>query len=251
MSEGPNRFYNSLNDAASLSERDLVGYFLYYLTLEAGQEFGTATAINECFIACDLTPPTRTARYLSEGVQTKKYVKAIRGYKLQRHHRDELATRLGAERIVVQASAELRRLEHSVNPGSAREFLKETIDCFQAGANRATVVMCWILVLDHLIDYTVQHHLPAFNLVLAANKDKRIKVSSITTRDDFAEIPEGRLIELLRSANVISSDVRKILDTKLGTRNSSAHPSGVVIKRTKVIDFVEDLLENVVLKYKI
>jgi len=56
-----------------------------------------------------------------------------------------------------------------------------------------------------------------------------------------------------RSADVISNDVRKILDEKLGTRNSSAHPSAIAIaiKRSKVIAFVEDLVENVVLKYKV
>ncbi len=94
-------------------------------------------------------------------------------------------------------------------------------------------------------------HLTEFNKVLAANTDKRVKVSSVSVRDDFADIPAGKLIEFLRSAGVISNDVRKILDEKLGTRNSSAHPSAIAIKRSKVIAFVEDLVENVVLKYKV
>jgi hypothetical protein len=78
-----------------------------------------------------------------------------------------------------------------------------------------------------------------------------VKVTRIRTRDDFTEIPEGKFIELLRSAGIISNDVRKILDEKLGTRNSSAHPSGVSIKPSKVIEFVDDLVENVVLKYAV
>lgn len=60
---------------------------------------------------------------------------------------------------------------------------------------------------------------------------------------------ESKFIDLCRVAKIISNDVRKILDQKLGTRNSSAHPSGVTINKSKVIDFVEDLVDNVVLKY--
>ena len=73
----------------------------------------------------------------------------------------------------------------------------------------------------------------------------------IQNRDDFGEIPEGKFIELLRAGNIISNDVRKILEEKLGTRNSCAHPSGISIKPSKVIEFIDDLVANVVLKYKI
>jgi hypothetical protein len=115
--------------------------------------------------------------------------------------------------------------------------------------NRATIVMCWILVQDHLIDLVLQKHLAEFNACLALVKDRRVKVSTVTVRDDFGDIPEGKFIELLRSSKIISNDVRKILDEKLGTRNSCAHASGIIVKPSKVIDFVSDLIENVILKY--
>jgi len=41
------------------------------------------------------------------------------------------------------------------------------------------------------------------------------------------------------------------LEQKLDTRNSCAHPSGITVNKSKVIDFVEDLVENVVVKYAI
>jgi hypothetical protein len=251
MSAGANRFYSSIQDAEKLQPKELVGLFAYYLTVEAGKNSASAKHIDDCFTACDLTTPSRTASYLSEGVGEKKFVKAERGYKLQRHYREELAKMLGTGRVLVQTNAELRKLEARLPEGSTKNFLKETIDCFEAGANRATIVMCWILALDHLIDYVMQSHLPAFNTVLAANTNKRVKTSKVTTRDDFADIPEGMLIEFLRSAGVISADVRKLLDEKLGIRNSSAHPSAIIIKKSKVIEFVDDLVENVILKYKV
>ena len=251
MNEGASRFYSSVNGAEKLPPKELVGLFAYYLTVEAGDESASAKSIDDCFTACELTPPSRTASHLSEGVREKKFVKADRGYRLQRHYREELSKMLGAERVVVQTSAELRKLEGRLSAGSTKSFLKETIDCFEAGANRATIVMCWILTLDHLIDHVLKSHLPSFNAVLSTNTNKRVKTSSVATHDDFADIPEGMLIEFLRSAGVISPDVKKLLEEKLGIRNSSAHPSAIVIKRSKVIEFVDDLVENVILKYKV
>lgn len=251
MSAGASRFYNSIENAAAHDDKHLVGLFAYYLTVEAGEASATAKSINECFVACDLTSPTRTAAYLSEGVRDNRFVKADPGYKLQRHYREELSRMLGAETVVAQTSVDLRKLEGRLSPGSAKDFLKETIDCFEAGANRATIVMCWILAVDHLISFVLKHHLVAFNTVLAANNDRTVKVKNVSSRDDFSDIPEGKFIEFLRSSGVISPDVRKILVEKLGIRNSSAHPSAIAIKRSKVIEFVDDLIENIVLKYKI
>lgn len=253
MIEGASRFLNAIDDAAGLKQTDLIDLFVYYLTVEQGKNAATATAIDECFKACDLTAPARIAPYLSEGIKTKpqKFIKVDGGYKLQRHFCETLSRRLGADRVAIQTSVELRRLEAKLKPGANKLFLKETIDCFEAGADRATIVMCWILILDHLYDLVLKRHLADFNSKLAAVTDKQVKIPSVSSRDDFGEIREKKFIELLRSANIISNDVRKILDEKLGTRNSCAHPSGVVIRRSKVIDFVEDLVENILLKYPI
>jgi hypothetical protein len=219
--------------------------------VERGDSVVTAKAIDDCFRACDLAVPTRTARYLSEMVlKGRKFVKsADGGYRLERSFCDKLKLQLGVETVVKETSAELRSLESKLPNGSKKSFLSETIDCFEVGAYRASVLMCWLLTLDHLQECVLKHHLIPFNEALAKVTDKRVKVTAVRTQDDFSDIPEGKFIELLRSAGVISNDVRKILDEKLGTRNSSAHPSGVIIKRSKAIDFIDDLVENVLLKY--
>lgn len=253
MTDSVNRFYNSIESANSQSQSSLIDFFVYFLTVELGQEVATAKEVDQCFTDCDLTPPRATSSRLSEGLRTKpqKYVKAGNGYKLQRHMREALSKKLGAETTISQTSATLRSLEHKVPPGAAKEFLAETLDCFEFGANRATIVMAWILAVNHLYDYILKHRLAEFNAALAKNTDKRVKVSAINQRDDFSDIPESKFIEFCRSARILSNDVRKILEQKLDIRNSCAHPSGLKINRTKVIDFVEDLVENVVLKFKL
>lgn len=247
------RFYKAIDNASDLRSSDLIGYFTYYLTVEAADAAATPAAVNRCFQECDLPMPANTSAHFSKNLRgtRPKFVKVSNGYRLHRSYRDEIAKNLGADRAVIQVSAELRKLEAKLSVGQEKGFLKELIDCFEAGANRATIIMCWILALDHLYDFVQANHLTAFNAVLAKNTDKRVRVTSIQHRDDFSEIPEGKFIEFLRSSNVISNDVRKILDEKLGTRNSSAHPSGISIKPSKVIEFVDDLIENVVLKYPI
>ena len=251
MTIAVNRFYNAIKDSKSLKPTDLVGYFAYFLTMENEQSVAATAVIDDCFRACDLSPPKNTSAHLSGAMNGKnaKFVKAAGGYRLQRAYRDQIASELGVSASVIQTSAELRKLESKLPSGAEKGFLKELIDCFEIGANRAAIVMCWILVLDHLYEYVLKHHRADFDAVLAKNADKRVRVTQIQGRDDFGDIPEGKFIEFLRSAGVISNDVRKILDEKLGIRNSSAHPSAVAIKPSKVVEFIDDLIENVVLKY--
>ena len=163
--------------------------------------------------------------------------------------REALSRKLGAETVTAQTSATLRGLEHKLPAGANKEFLKEAIDCFEIGANRAAITMAWILAVDHLFAYILAHKLSDFNAALA--QDKGVKINAVSQRDDFNEIKEIKFIEICRASGVISNDIRKILDQKLGTRNSCAHPSGVTVNKSKVIDFIEDLVDNVILKFTV
>ena len=251
MTVAINRFYNSIENPAKLSQTALIELFIYHLTVEAGQDSATPKQVSDCFIACDLPAPKSVSARLSEGLRTKpaKFIKANRGYKLQRHLREALSEKVGAEKLTAKASTTLRELEHRVREGVRKEFLSETIDCFEAGANRATITMAWILAVDHLFTHILKRKRAEFNAALA--KDRGVRLNAISQRDDFTDMKESKFIEICRAAKIISNDVRKILDTSLGIRNSCAHPSGIRVTDTKVVAFVEDLVENVVLKYKV
>jgi hypothetical protein len=148
----------------------------------------------------------------------------------------------------VQAS--LEKLVGRLSDTAERRFLAEALACVQVGAKRAAVVMVWLLAVDHLQRYVLAHRLTEFNQALAKRTDH--KGLQISTIDDFTEIRnEHSLIEVLRAAHVITNDVRKILDEKLGFRNSCAHPADIEIPDAKVASSIEDLVENVVLKYPI
>ena len=144
----------------------------------------------------------------------------------------------------------LQRVIARVTDPQRKDFLAEAISCLGVGARRATVVLTWVAALDHLHEYVLIHQLASFNAALGRRSD-RLSKFVVAARDDFGEMKESVFIEVCRSANVITADVRKILDEKLGFRNSCAHPSSISIGDSKVVSFIEDLVDNVIAKFTI
>lgn len=242
------RFFNAVPNASSESERNVVSYFLYYLTVEQGAQEATAPDIARCFSECDLAVPKRLSSYLSEGATARppRYIRARNGYRLQRHFADEISGKLGPQKAVQQTSAELRSLEGMFTDTATKSYLAEAIDCFEAGASRAAVIMIWILTVDHFTNYVFDKKLTEFNISLAKNPGKISKIGAI---EDFQDLKEEKIIEVARSARIITNDVRKVLIEGLGTRNSAAHPSDVKIAPSKAISVIEDLVTNVIKKF--
>lgn len=142
----------------------------------------------------------------------------------------------------------LTALVGKVSGDAEQQFLAEAIACLEVKAKRATVVMVWLMTLDHLQRYVLAHRLQEFNAAWAARND--CKGRRIVAQDDFLEVKdESTLVEILRSAEIITKDVRRILDEKLGFRNTCAHPNDIVIPESKVSAAIEDLVYNVILKY--
>ncbi len=142
----------------------------------------------------------------------------------------------------------LTALVGKISGDAEQRFLAEAIACLEVDARRAAVVMVWLMTLDHLQRYVLAHKLQDFNTAWAARGDYR--GHPIVSQDDFPEVrDESAFIEILRSAKIITKDIKRILDEKLGFRNTCAHPNDIVIPDSKVLAAIEDLVYNVVLKY--
>jgi hypothetical protein len=232
----------------------LIDYFLYFLTVIEKKRAATPAEVKLCFELSRLQKYSNIASYLSRySKKTKskpaKFIKTREGYSLERNREVELQKTLHAGPSRIETSHLLRGLLTKLVDPHERSFLQEAIDCYEIGARRGAIVLVWILTVHHLYQYILKHELTAFNVALGADKDKRIKITIVNKIDDFSEIPEGKFIELARVAKIISNDVRKILETKLGIRNSSAHPSAITISEVKATDFIIDLVENVIHKF--
>lgn len=252
MTHSAARFYQAIKSSLK-RETDLPDFFIYHLTVDLNEPQATTKAIRECYEACDLSPPSWLPSILSTGLKSKpkRFIKRTTGYRLESGNRDRISAIVGVQTPSVQTSAALNRLEALVPDGPKREFLHETIDCFNVGANRAALIMCWNLTLHHLQEYVFTKHLGAFNTVLAANTDRRVKVTSVSKLDDFTDMPESKFIEFCRTAKVITAGLHNKLKNRLDERNSAAHPSGVKTPPKLAEAFIEDLVENVIQKFAI
>jgi len=229
--------------------KEQVDYFAYFLTAEENMDNFTAKQVQDCFDVLSLKQYARTASYLSENVGKKdgRYVKSNSGYRLERSVYDEIKQRVNNEPKKVQVSQQLTDLISKIKDSQEKSFLIEALNCYRVEAYRATIIMVWILAIDHFQKYIFGQKLNDFNTALAKNPDK--KVQKIVNYDDFSDLSESKFIEVSRSANIITNDIRKILDEKLGIRNSAAHPSSIVFAGHKTTEFALDIINNILLKY--
>ena len=242
-------FVDRFEDFSKWDGKKQVDYFAYFLTAGVDDSSFTAKQIKDCYSSLSLKPYARAAVYLSESVGNKKgrYVKSSTGYRLERSVKDAIKGITDNEPKKIQVSNDLKALALKLSDPHEKAFLDEAIRCYQVEAFRATIVMVWTLTIEHVRKYVYKRKLSAFNAAVLAHSDKKMK--QVVNYDDFADFQESRFIELLRSAGIISNDVRKILDDKLGIRNSAGHPSRITFSGHKTTEFALDLIDNVLLKY--
>jgi hypothetical protein len=248
------RFLHQIPDFDAKKSADLIDYFVYFLTVIQDRDAATPTDIDSCFTDAKLHKYSNVGVYLWRNAPSKckknpKFIRRGSGFILERVYESKLKATLDTSPGKINTSIILRDLVSRLTNNNEQTFLQEAIDCYEVSAIRASIVMVWILTMYHLYDFVLRNKLHEFNTALKSNTDKRVKISKVNHLDDFAEIPESKFIEFARSAKIISNDVRKILDIKLGIRNTSAHPSGVTISDVKATDFITDLVQNVILKY--
>lgn len=244
------KFAAKFDDFSQWAHTKQVDYVAYFLITEAGQASVTAINILDALDTLDLKPYKRTSAYLSENAssRTGKYVKVkAGGYRLVQSKFNEIDKLVKQEPVKVAVDAKLADLIDKVPDGSEKDFLLEATNCYRIEAYRAFIILVWIVAMDHVQKYIFANKLAEFNIAIAKSSDKKLK--PIVNYDDFSEIKEVKFIELARSANAISNDVRKIMEEKLGIRNSAAHPSGIKFSGHKATEYALDLIDNILLKY--
>lgn len=243
-------FVGNFDDFSKWSPKKQTDYVAYYLLAVQSADAVTARAIAEATHILGLKPYGRLPQYLSESAGSKQgsYIKATGGgYRLEHGALQSISKEVNNEPTKISVSVKLTELVAKVNDPVESNFLQEAINCHRIKSHRAAIILVWMVTMYHLQNYIFTNRLTEFNAALAKNPEK--KMSKVVSFDDFSDIGESKQIELARSAGAISNDVRKILDEKLGVRNSAAHPSGVVFSEHKATEFALDLISNVLLKY--
>jgi hypothetical protein len=168
-----------------------------------------------------------------------------RKFNLHYRVRDKLDKQLQTSPRAAAIHELLKTLPAKIPIAEEKEYLIETLKCYQIGANRAAIVMAWNLAFSHLCNFILkdQNKLAAFNQEL----QKIPKARPIAAYDDYSRLKESIILDICNSAKVISKNHYTILKDKLNRRNIAAHPSAVIITRIDTEQYIVDVINNLVL----
>ncbi len=247
----PEDFVTTVPRFSKLNYADQIKRFCWYLSTHRNKARFSGADISKCFDDASCPKPTSVSSFLASLAKQKPafLVKHGSNYSITRHARERLDPVLGQREATVAVHRLLSELPGKLTVAYERAYLEEALTCFRHKSYRAAVVMTWNLAYDHFCNLIISKHLVDFNIQLPRSFPKA-DISSVTKRDDFSVLKESQVIQVAKSANIISNSVNKILKEKLDRRNIAAHPSGVGISQLTAEEFIHDLVENVVLKFK-
>jgi hypothetical protein len=232
---------------------DRIKLFAWFLHTQRQMEYVMPADISRCYEDVHVSGPKNISQQFAQLISKRppELLKNKSGYRLEKRVRDEFDKKYGQRAITVEVTNLLKELPAKLPNLAERTYLDEALKCFGVGAFRAAIVMTWNLGYHHFCDYILKNRIADFNTrwvtVFPAHHKNNTKV--IAKIDDFGDnLRESEVIKIAKSASIISNDVGKILDEKLGRRNSAAHPSGVKIEHLQAEEFIDDLVKNVVLK---
>ena len=241
---------SSISGFTSLSQAEKIRLFAWYLHTQKNLPTFTGTDIKGCYEQVNLERPASISAFLHAMTQ-RKPKEALRvgsGYKLEMRLRERLDAKHGQRAATVHVHQLLSELPSKLHADAERGYLEEALTCFKNRAFRTATVMCWNLAYDHLCQIVLTKYLADFNQQLPKTFPKA-DISSISKRDDFAELKESQVLQVCRSASITSNSLHKVLKEKLDRRNIAAHPSSVVVSEPTAEEYIKDLIENVVLKF--
>lgn len=243
------RHINNVQNFYKMSQPEQIDYIAYFLTAQDRAKTITSTEIDNLLELLDMRKYARLSAYLSENSTNKsgKYVKKDKGYRLEKTVFDEIDKKIKNTPERVEVTKSLQELSELITDPIEINFLSEALNCYQIQANRAAVVMTWNLTFWHLKKYIFEKKLTEFNLVL--KKAALKELTEVIKPDDFDKLKESKIIELTASANIISGNIKKILNDKLDTRNIYAHPSSVTLSGHKATEYMLELIKEIILKY--
>ncbi|WP_224373186.1 hypothetical protein [Hyalangium versicolor] len=243
---------NSIAGFDQWTHAEKIRFFAWSLHSKDRKERFSVSDLRSRYEALNLSQPGNIHQLVAQLVQQRDLLKDSNGYRLEKGVRDSYEERYGQRPITVQVDKLLAELPAKVPDLAERAFLDEAIRCLRCGAFRAAIVMTWNLTFDHFCLFILKNHLAAFNAQwpLSFSKEhQKATIQAIGKREEFAELKESQVIQICRSAGIITGDIAKVLTEKLAKRNSAAHPSDVVVTQVQAEAFVDDLVRNVVLRF--
>ena len=244
-------FVESIEGFSRLNYTEQVKRFCWHIAVQRQKTIFTGADVAACFDDIGCPKPSGVSAFLASLASRKPQflIKRNRLFALTGHARDQLDSKIGEQDTTFAFDKLLKELPGKLFIEFEKVYLDEALTCFRHGAFRASIVMMWNLAYSHLCNVIMNdpQTLADFNRQLPKTYPKA-DISEISVRDHFKALKESQVLQIAKSANIISGNVHKILKEKLDPRNIAAHPSHVTISRLTAEDFILDLVQNVVLK---
>lgn len=243
-------FIDSFGDFTEIPELEQVKLLCWYLTTYRNLETLTWSDVLACFNDTACPVPKMSYHNLFNLSQLKPPFLLCNGmdrFQMCRPARKDFDEKYGKRESTRAVEKSLLTLRNDLPPGTESVYLDEAITCFRSGAFRATIVMAWNLAFDHLLQLILKSKLVEFNNQLPKTFPKA-DILEIKCLDDFERLKESQVIQVAKSANIVSLSVHTIMAEKLKRRNAAAHPTDVIISQPSAEEFVQDLITNVVQK---
>jgi hypothetical protein len=245
-------FVESISGFSRLNYTEQVKRFCWHLAMQKQKTRFSGADVAACFDDTGCPKPSSIAPFLASLASQKPpfLIKRSGAFELTRYAREQFDSVLGKRDTTIAVDALLQSLPGLLPIEVEKAYLEEALICFRHGAFRAAIVMVWNLAYDHMCNVIMQDakNLGNFNVQLPKTYPKA-DISSVNVRDDFEALKESQVLQVAKSANIVSGSVHKILKEKLDRRNIAAHPSKVAFSRLNAEDFILDLVQNVVLKF--
>ena len=175
-------------------------------------------------------------------------IHTVLGWEITASGRQRLASQgiMASNQGTINLAADIRGHISAVTDEDIRQYLTETVRCYELGLLRSAVVMAWVAAIYILQMHILNHHLAAFNDE-AARLDNRWKVAKST--DDIGRMKEADFLDRIVSVGVIGKNVKAALKECLDRRNACGHPNSYKIGPNIVSAHIETLILNVFSKF--
>ena len=219
--------------------------FGYYLQKKEGYDCFSIEDISKCFSETSSPKPTNFTDLFNKLETVKKIIKdndcwKLSGLEEENIEQDELG---GLPLVTIKE--ELKTLLKKL-PEPQQKFGNEILGCLQVQAWRGAIVLTWILAVSHLQKIVLEKFLETFNEILGGTRLYRnLTVSKI---EDFEQIKDYDFLLTVKTCGTVSGSQFAILENRLKERNRYAHPTNLEITDTIAMAFIEDLVNNVLLK---
>ena len=242
-------FISRIDDFESLSmgkQNDLISYFLLKHTQSAAVDAAGIAAVRS---AARLAPFLQSEGHLFMGAlsrpgNTQTYIKVPNGYVLERRYERDLESTYLDRPTAAVIKRNLREEFDKITDPAIRDYMDETIKCFEHKLYRSSIVMSWCVAYGTFRKWVFDKHLPELNKVTSAWK----KPVNITSLDDFQDMAEAVVVETAYQADILPKETWKKLKQLLDGRNTYAHPSNVAITPSIAEAYIENTLHNILPK---